>query len=329
MNFNIHAHPTRFASQFGGLWTDLSNAQEIIAGRLALSDITQEEAILLRFWVANGYVVLKGAVPSEFVDKANDDIDYLYANEIGFAESWESGVVRVVPLESRHRTMPHKLIDAHACCPNIRGAMLTEKVVRFMNVIFNSPALAFQGIYFEYGSEQPIHQDSAYVHVSRPMELAASWLALEDIKPDSGELEYYPGSHRIREFIFDGNGKWLSDDDTQHAAYLKYLEDESVRSGLKKERFAAKKGDVLIWSADLAHGGSPVKNRTTRRSFVAHWCPATTEPGYFSYTRHSGRIKVSEQACYSYSYHGREQDPYVPIKAAKAEKKRFWSGRRA
>jgi ectoine hydroxylase-related dioxygenase (phytanoyl-CoA dioxygenase family) len=36
------------------------------------------------------------------------------------------------------------------------------------------------------------------------MRLVASWVALEDIQPDSGELEYYIGSHTLDDYLFDG-----------------------------------------------------------------------------------------------------------------------------
>jgi ectoine hydroxylase-related dioxygenase (phytanoyl-CoA dioxygenase family) len=51
------------------------------------------------------------------------------------------------------------------------------------------PALAFQSLYFRWGSRQDIHQDTVFVKVSSPMEMVASWVALEDIQTDSGELD--------------------------------------------------------------------------------------------------------------------------------------------
>jgi len=42
-----------------------------------------------------------------------------------------------------------------------------------------------------------------------PVELLASWNALEDIQPGSGELVYYPKSHLFPEFLFDDKYKWL------------------------------------------------------------------------------------------------------------------------
>ena len=67
--------------------------------------------------------------------------------------------------------------------------------------------MAFQTLYFRYGSQQAIHQDPAYVVIDEPMKLCASWLALEDVKPGSGELIYYPGSHLNSDFLFSGEHK--------------------------------------------------------------------------------------------------------------------------
>ncbi|HVS44039.1 MAG TPA: hypothetical protein VMU20_17460 [Candidatus Dormibacteraeota bacterium] len=54
------------------------------------------------------------------------------------------------------------------------------------------------------------------------------------------------------------------------------------------KRFLARKGDVFIWSADLAHGGSPIEDRSlTRRSLVGHFTPVSQEPQYMA--MHTGR----------------------------------------
>ena len=43
----------------------------------------------------------------------------------------------------------------------------------------------------------------------------------------------------------------------------------------------ARKGDALIWAADLAHGGKPISQDHTRLSIVTHYCPAEVAPLYF------------------------------------------------
>jgi hypothetical protein len=45
-----------------------------------------------------------------------------------------------------------------------------------------------------------------------------------------------------------------------------------AENGLKPEYFLAKRGDVLIWHANLLHGGSPRQNTLrTRKALVCHF----------------------------------------------------------
>jgi ectoine hydroxylase-related dioxygenase (phytanoyl-CoA dioxygenase family) len=56
-----------------------------------------------------------------------------------------------------------------------------------------------------------------------------------------------------------------------------------------KKSFLGKAGDVLIWHADLAHGGAPIKNvGQTRHSLVTHFCPASDEPFYRRTAKYEG-----------------------------------------
>ncbi len=123
-----------------------------------------------------------------------------------------------------------------------------------------------------------MHQDPTYVRVSSALEMVASWIALEDIQPDSGELEYYVGSHLLPDYLFEGDKKWMPPGSPEHAVYLRSLHDRSAELGLKRERFLPKKGDVLMWAANLVHGGSKIRNAVSRRSIVTHYCPLNCHP---------------------------------------------------
>jgi phytanoyl-CoA hydroxylase len=56
------------------------------------------------------------------------------------------------------------------------------------------------------------------------------------------------------------------------------LQDRAKARGIGKSLFAAKQGDVLIWHADLTHGGNPVSKEATRKSVVTHYCPKRLTP---------------------------------------------------
>ena len=67
-------------------------------------------------------------------------------------------------------------------------------------------------------------------------------------------------------------------------AHLKSLVERSGERGLPLQTFLPKKGDALIWSADLAHGGSQIGDPSlTRRSLVTHYTSASTKPYYFRF----------------------------------------------
>lgn len=100
--------------------------------------------------------------------------------------------------------------------------------------------------------------------------LAAAWIAFEDIHADSGPLEFYPGSHRLP-YIFSHDLQ-ISVEDMKNEGYATYraryepLVQRLIGGhGLRPEYFEGRKGDVLIWHANLLHGGSPRRDfRLTR-----------------------------------------------------------------
>jgi phytanoyl-CoA hydroxylase len=190
-----------------------------------------------------------------------------------------------------------RIVDIYAARTMALKVLFAPRIVRFLKLIFAGDPLLFQSLTFECGSEQGIHQDSAYVVVDSPMELVASWAALEDVQPGSGELKYYEGSHRLPEYFFSGEHKhWSADRDgpAHHVEWARLLHENSQRLDFPLRTFLPKKGDALIWSADLAHGGAPVVDRSlTRRSQVGHYCPGRS-PNYFAYRsdrRHQIRVE--------------------------------------
>ena len=288
---------TNFYSQFGGLWTDRQDALSELERRKTSGDLSDDEAAALESWMAKGYVILENAVPAE-------DCDALAAE---IASAWREGAEDLLTQPpGTHETgppnpdtPPHqmRIVDVYTARPVALKVLLAPKIVRFLNLIFDAEPLLFQGLTFECGSEQGIHQDSAYVVVNSPMEFVASWTALEDIQPDSGELQYYEGSHRLPEYLFSGEHKsWDPNRDgiDQHDEWAQLLHVNSHRLNFPLKTFRPKKGDTLIWSADLAHGGARVTERSrTRRSQVGHYCPEGISPNYFRYRadrRHKVRV---------------------------------------
>jgi hypothetical protein len=100
------------------------------------------------------------------------------------------------------------------------------------------------------------------------------WLALEDIHPDAGPLTYYPGSHRwpilYNELIGRVNG--INNDFLAQKPFEDAWRALVEATGARSEVFCAKKGQGLIWAANLLHGGSRQNDPArTRWSQVTHY----------------------------------------------------------
>jgi hypothetical protein len=98
-------------------------------------------------------------------------------------------------------------------------------------------------------------------------------VALEDITEDNGPLFYYPGSHKTPEYNFSHFKNSLGDNSyDNYPEYEVFMEELMDASPFKKEKFLAKKGDALIWSSNIVHGGSAVNDpNSTRFSQVTHY----------------------------------------------------------
>jgi ectoine hydroxylase-related dioxygenase (phytanoyl-CoA dioxygenase family) len=198
------------------------------------------------------------------------------------------------PLQARADTQGMRVNDIYAYFESARRALFSEPIARFLRLIFDSAPLLMQSLSFESGSEQGIHRDTAYVVIDPPLALAASWIALEDVQPGSGELTYFEGSNHLEGPLFGDRYKcWRPDRDgsAEHDRFNAELLDR-CESSLSRRTLMARRGDALIWSADLAHGGLPVLDeRLTRRSLVGHYCPEWAVPKYFDqFPDHAVRI---------------------------------------
>ena len=88
-------------------------------------------------------------------------------------------------------------------------------------------------------------------------------------------LHYFEGSHKLPYYLnkdYDNEGNdWLLGKKS-YEEYEEMIEEKIVQQQLKKKIFLAKKGDILIWHANLFHGGNPhLDKEKTRKSLVFHY----------------------------------------------------------
>lgn len=128
------------------------------------------------------------------------------------------------------------------------------------------------------------------------MVLLGVWIALEDITEENGPLHYYPGSHRLPYYLnadYQNEGNAWKLGSKSYSEYEEMVAKKIKENGIQKTKFLAKKGDLLIWHANLFHGGEPHQNKLhSRKSMVYHYFKAGSVC-YHEITQRPALIKKS------------------------------------
>jgi hypothetical protein len=211
----------------------------------------------LRCYAEQGYAILHGYLSSRQVDAVNQEINALR----------DQGRIQV-----QYRT---KYMDAIRHSSLLCDLGKDPDLLELLGVLVGGEAVLFQSINFLYGSEQATHSDAFHMSTYPLGGLLGAWIALEDIGPDQGPLHYYPGSHKLPYFMnadFGNEGTAWFKGSKSYPAYTAMLASKLKEAGLQKEVFLPAKGDLLLWHANLMHGGEPHQDRSqTRRSMVLHY----------------------------------------------------------
>ena len=161
-------------------------------------------------------------------------------------------------------------------------------IIETLRLLYGRRPLPFQTLNFRMGSEQRVHPDSIHFNSEPFGMMCGVWVALEDIGPDQGPLVYYPGSHRLPEINFEDAGIEPSYDN--YSAYEAFIEKLIEEQAFEPRYGTVRKGQAIIWSANVLHGGSPHRDkRLTRHSQVTHYYFSGCrywKPGYSQGARH-------------------------------------------
>jgi Phytanoyl-CoA dioxygenase (PhyH) len=177
----------------------------------------------------------------------------------------------------RNGTVPNlRMQDAWDKVPEVKRIACNPTMLRLLSDLYGRRAIPFQTLNFPVGTQQHFHTDSVHFSSCPERFMAGVWVALEDIDSTNGPLIYYPGSHALPIFTNEHIG---INPDTQgphpnkhYAIYERTWEALVDALGLKPLQFHAKKGQALIWAANLLHGGAAQTDvNRTRYSQVTHY----------------------------------------------------------
>ena len=157
---------------------------------------------------------------------------------------------------------------------------MNKKIMDTLQLLYNRKPFPFSTINFFKGSNQPLHSDVIHFHTVPALWMAGVWVALEDVDETNGSLKMIPGSHKW--------GIWEYDelniphpDSVEDGEKVNYREYEHFLVELIKEKKAKphivniKRGQAVIWSANMLHGGCNVEGVTdfnkTRLTQAQHY----------------------------------------------------------
>lgn len=249
-------------------WLDLPDAAERIADKVRRGELTEEEAGQCRHWSDRGYII----VPNLIEDRILDDVWAAYEEAIrkGKINPPREAAGDDDPFPGRSLNPHRKIGDL---CRILKHAALRH----WIEVLMERQPKTLQTIASHKGSQQGVHSDSIHMTTYPLGYLSAAWIAFEDIHPDCGPLVYYPGSHRLPYVFSKDVGIAESALKTEgytpyHEKYEPYIRRLIEEHGLEPHYFHARKGDVLIWHANLLHGGSQRRDlQLSRHALVCHF----------------------------------------------------------
>ncbi len=239
-------------------WLDKENGNSNLEEKIKTLKTSQENKEQIKNWQQDGFVVLKEFFDSKTIDSINSEIDNGLKNK------------------TMEFTLGNKIMFANKNSDYIRQITKHTELTEILSFILGERVIPFQTINFITGSQQRAHSDSIHMTTYPLGYLIAVWIALEDIHEDSGPLFYYPGSHKLAYVLNSdykrGGNSFTVGDSGNYTNYEDRIEEIVNQNKLEKKVLTIKKGDLLIWHANLIHGGGKINNTSlTRKSMVIHY----------------------------------------------------------
>jgi ectoine hydroxylase len=240
-----------------GAWLDRGDSGLLARQKPGFMEFSSEIRQQLLTWSTNDYMNILQFLNEGQVDYINTEIDTLICR----------GKLTL--------TRDHKYLEANLHSDLIDGLTKKKDITYLLSFILDREVALFQTLNFLHGSQQRAHSDSIHMTTYPLGYLIAAWIALKDTNPENGPLFYYPGTHRFPYLLnrdFNQGRNWLTLGNKDYADYEDAIERIIEEKKPERKVFIARKGDLLIWHANLIHGGREAKKpELTRRSMVVHY----------------------------------------------------------
>ncbi|WP_287460770.1 phytanoyl-CoA dioxygenase family protein [Sphingomonas sp.] len=189
-----------------------------------------------------------------------------------FAELAEGVISDLAPVYDHN----NRIENAWRRSPGARYLAVLPKILNVLEELYGRPAFPFQTLNFNKGTEQAAHSDTIHFDSKPAGFMAGVWVALEDIDAGNGPLRYYPGSQLLPQLTLKDAGIDRIGKNDPYQLYRTAYEPMIARviedHNLRPQEAHLKRGQALIWSANILHGGSPIiQEGRSRHSQVTHY----------------------------------------------------------
>lgn len=228
-----------------------------------LANLSEQEKEIARALHSKGFAVID--FPDPEIDARIDRIKHNLAPQFDIAFDDPS---------SDKTRGERRVQDAWIFDEDVRAIAANPALLELLGKLYGRAAFPFQTLNFPVGTQQAAHTDSVHFSSLPERFMCGVWLAMEDVLAEAGPLFYVPGSHRwpIVTNAMIGRRGFGSELSSAQLPYGQAWEAMCQTNGATEEPFLARKGQALIWCANLLHGGSRQTDPTlTRWSQVTHY----------------------------------------------------------
>lgn len=225
-------------------------------GELKKAALSPDMEALVRHYAEEGYVVFDPEVSLATIDRAIEALrpDYAAQNVTRLQDAWQYNA-------------------------DVKEIATAPKVLEVLRMLYRREPIPFQTLNFNVGTQQRTHSDMIHFSSIPQRFMCGVWIAFEDIHAGNGPLHYYPKSHKLPFFDMVDMNLRGSDSRSQEETYgyfakqyENFIQASIEEMGLKKAILNMKKGQALIWAANLLHGGEKITQEgATRWSQVTHY----------------------------------------------------------
>jgi phytanoyl-CoA hydroxylase len=236
------------------------------------------EAALKNYYVDNGYVVVRNAIPSELCERVRRTFEKEVKTYSGNLYRQPSGGRSEAHKFTQAGYVENSILNVHDLASRQFGAFRAESlellthinIQKAVRTLLDEPGQLVQSMYFEGNPNTWPHQDTYYLDSEKLGTMVAVWVAVEDIRPGAGRFYVYPGSHRID--MMKNGGQF--DVAFNHDRYKQLMVSVLESSGIRVNAPALRRGDMLFWNSKTIHGSLPTTQpQYSRCSFTGHFIP--------------------------------------------------------